>query len=1575
MRKRRILSILTALALCLSLLPATALAVEDVTYLDADGNTASCNSATVVTTSTKEWTGTLSDGAWYVVNSDIIIADRITVTGDVHLILADGCTLTAQQGISVISGNSLTIYGQSEGDGALTAGTAGVADDYDAPTAFYAGIGGVKGNDGVYAHGNITINGGNITAYGGIAAAGIGGGTGLSSKTEINGNITINGGTVNAIGGNQAAGIGCGSQNGVAGGNITITGGTVTAWGGADGAGIGGGKSNDYTPGRSITISGGTVNATGGDRAAGIGSGSDSRVNRSIGTIKINGSANVTAKGGLGAAGIGSSYEGTITGAIQIGGSATVDATGGDSDGAILAAGAGIGSGGNGGKVGNITITGGTVTATGGEGKELASSSGSSRFSGAGIGSGGGLSNASTSNPIIINAGTITANGGTGAAGIGSGSGESTSGDFSTDRTVNDKPVAGKAVIYTDSITDDEDTSDWNGIVFLGNEGTVYGEVSLNRNLNVKKNQTLTVPENATLTLAEGKKLTVQQKGKLIVEEGGALDNLGTITNNGTATIKGTFDGEPITGGGTTTMPPSYGISLVPDIDKNFGSAEVGYAAITPYEVTVTNTGNQSTGELTIALSGNNASSFQLSGGTLFSIAVDSNATFTVAPVTGLGAGTYTAVVTVSGGNNISKSFTVSFTVTAPAPVTYTITATAGEGGSITPSDSVSVTAGDDKTFTITPSAGYEIDDVLVDNDSVKGSLSNNTYTFNNVQNNHNISVTFKETSTITPEPAYVATLTVNGVTTSYETVEDAIDEANSQGGKVTLLDNATLTGGETDSQGLTYTRILKDITLDLGGYTLEYGGNAGFAVNPDVTFTIQNGTYRNTAEEGYGILATKSDYDGPGCTIIIADDAVIEAYDGIVTVGHTKLEVYGKIHATENAIFGSGPQNEVLVENAELTSKKYGIYQQHKDGGSSYTIKNSEITVTGENGYAVCICNEEENIAPTNQGMQKLEIENSTITGYFGIYVEYTDVTVFGDETEVNAAKGYALAVYHRDGEETLGTLSIEDGSFVGEVYIQPDEENDTATATLTISGGNFTDDVREYVVDSMTQDKEGNIVEKVPANNITLDASNLNLYVGDKKTLTATVEPGDATEQTVTWESDNPDVATVDSDGTVTAVGVGTATITAKAGEKEASCEVTVNEIPHQHTYDKDAWAFNAAGHWQQCTDPACPDLEGSKKENAEHSYDDEMDTTCNVCGYVRMVTPPEPETYTVTILNGGFGAEGADSYREGDRVYLYAGRRADYEFAGWWSSDVTLEDADSVYTSFIMPDYPVVVEALWYKEDHTPSVTLPTHDITVDSGSHGDVEVWPEEAKMTTTVTVTAMPDKGYEVDEVFVTDKNGKEITVTDKGDGKYTFRMPNDDVTVEVTFRPISDSSSADPGLTITAPSGWINPFTDVAVTAWYYDAVGYASANGLMGGTSATTFAPESPMNRSMVWTVIARLAGQTITGTTWAEDAKAWAVAQGVSDGTNPDGSVTREELVTMLYRYAGSPEMGVAELGLLGRYPDAASVSDWAQSAFAWALSTGIIDGRDGKLAAGDSVTRAEAATILARFHMLTK
>ena len=316
-------------------------------------------------------------------------------------------------------------------------------------------------------------------------------------------------------------------------------------------------------------------------------------------------------------------------------------------------------------------------------------------------------------------------------------------------------------------------------------------------------------------------------------------------------------------------------------------------------------------------------------------------------------------------------------------------------------------------------------------------------------------------------------------------------------------------------------------------------------------------------------------------------------------------------------------------------------------------------------------------------------------------------------------------------------------------------------------------------------------------------------------------------------------------------------------------------------------------------------------------------------------------------------------------------------------WSSDDETVATVDNGLVTAVGPGTATITAKAGDKEA-TCAVTVTTYfvptqpgagsssyHVSVASAANGKVTVNPAAATAGTLVTVTATPDGGYELASLTVTTVAGQAGPLTAQGNNKYTFTMPAGNVTVTAVFQAEAPAAPTEP----TAPAGWVNPYTDVAVNDWFYDAVGYASANGLMSGTSATTFSPDSPMSRAMVWTVLARAAGQTISGESWAEDARTWAIAQGVSDGTNPDGAVSREELVTMLYRYAGSPEMNVPELALIGNYPDSADVSGWAESAFAWAISKGVIEGRDGKLAAGDSITRAEAATILARFHLLTK
>jgi hypothetical protein len=308
--RRKFISLLLTAAMVLALGPVF---TQDawaggIPYIDEYGKPAMADVVTWITDQTELVAG------WYVVSGNVPIGSRIILTGDVHLILEDGCELTASEGINVAEGYSLTIYGQSGSTGKLTS----------TGNSQQAGIGG----GGDQANGTITINGGTVTANGGDdffgSGAGIGGG-----YHGAGGTVTINGGTIDAQGGIGGAGIGGGISS--PGGEITIKGGTVTVIGGANGAGIGGGGGGGS--GNTITNTGGTIKTKGGDGGgAGIGGG----YSGAGGVIIINGGT-IDAQGSTGGAGIGGGPLGS-GGTITITDS-TVNATGdfdkgiGDGDG------------------------------------------------------------------------------------------------------------------------------------------------------------------------------------------------------------------------------------------------------------------------------------------------------------------------------------------------------------------------------------------------------------------------------------------------------------------------------------------------------------------------------------------------------------------------------------------------------------------------------------------------------------------------------------------------------------------------------------------------------------------------------------------------------------------------------------------------------------------------------------------------------------------------------------------------------------------------------------------------------------------------------------------------------------------------------------------------------------------------------------------------------------------------------------------------------------------------------------------------------------------------------------------
>ena len=161
----------------------------------------------------------------------------------------------------------------------------------------------------------------------------------------------------------------------------------------------------------------------------------------------------------------------------------------------------------------------------------------------------------------------------------------------------------------------------------------------------------------------------------------------------------------------------------------------------------------------------------------------------------------------------------------------------------------------------------------------------------------------------------------------------------------------------------------------------------------------------------------------------------------------------------------------------------------------------------------------------------------------------------------------------------------------------------------------------------------------EIIPVSQITLNEAEASISVGNSETLTATVAPENATIKALKWTSSDEDVATVAPDGTVTAVKAGAATITATAADgsgKSAVCKVTViaDTTPPAHEHSYGDWSKEGTNHWHECTDAACPNQSESIKDKAAHIYDDDADTTCNVCGYVRTVTPEIVPVSQITL-----------------------------------------------------------------------------------------------------------------------------------------------------------------------------------------------------------------------------------------------------------------------------------------------------------------------------------------------------
>ena len=561
-------------------------------------------------------------------------------------------------------------------------------------------------------------------------------------------------------------------------------------------------------------------------------------------------------------------------------------------------------------------------------------------------------------------------------------------------------------------------------------------------------------------------------------------------------------------------------------------------------------------------------------------------------------------------------------------------------------------------------------------------------------------------------------------------------------------------------------------------------------------------------------------------------------------------------------------PETQISLE-AGKTASLFSVPDPVADFVTVTYESANDAIATYENGIVTPVANGKTIVTATvTAGYDGFSVEYSTaveVTGFTEPVETYT-VTV---ETDGNGTASAAPTSAAADTEITLTATANEGYHFKAWQVVAGD---------VTITDNQFVMPAGDVTIKAIFEENPPVIV---PVTGVTLNTSAVTLTVGQRTLLLATVAPETATNQAVRWTSSNPNVATVDSDGTVKAVAAGetTITVTTEDGGKTATCTITVTK--------------------QQGGSTPGSSTSGNKTH-----------TTTN---------PDGSTTTTVTRPDGS--ATQTTQAPNGSSSVVNTAKDGQVEATVTVSQGAVEDAADAVLAP--MPALPVTTDP---GKAPTVTVNLPT-DTAVK------VEI-PVEAATAGTVAVLVKDDGTEEVLKTSYATEDGV-VAALSHGD----------------TVKIVDNSKS----------------FADVPESFWGADAVDFATSHELFNGTSATSFSPNTAMTRGMIVTVLSRLEGvDTTTGSTWYEVGQKWSMERGISDGTNMERSLTREQLATMLYRYAGSPAVSGAITG----FADVSSISDWALDAMTWAVENGILTGSNGKLNPQNNATRAEVAAMLMRF-----
>ena len=515
----------------------------------------------------------------------------------------------------------------------------------------------------------------------------------------------------------------------------------------------------------------------------------------------------------------------------------------------------------------------------------------------------------------------------------------------------------------------------------------------------------------------------------------------------------------------------------------------------------------------------------------------------------------------------------------------------------------------------------------------------------------------------------------------------------------------------------------------------------------------------------------------------------------------------------------------------------------------------------------------------------------------------------------------------------------------------------------------------------------------EAVSVSQITLNKTSTSISVGNSQTLTATVAPENAANKALKWASSDEDVATVAPDGTVTAVKVGTATITATAMDgsgKSATCKVTVTgdttpSQPGGSMGGSSGGSSSGGGGGSSSTTPTKPETatkpDGTKVETVTKPDGTKVETTTGKDGSVTKTetktetkpdgTKVETKNETETNKDGSkvesetrteTKKDGTVTESKTETITSKDGTKSETKSETKTDKNGVTSGKETTKTTMANGSTGMTVTTIENGESKTAAEAKVSSKAVEDAKKNGEAVKAPVEVEASrnsnTAPTVKVELPKG--------TGETKVEIPVSNATPGTVAV-LVHPDGTEEI----VKNSIPTEDGIRLTVNGGATVKIVDNSKDFidtqdhWAKGAIDFVSARGLVNGMTATSYAPNNSTTRAQLWTILARQNDADLTGgATWFENAQNWAKTKGISDGANPNAAINRAQMVTMLWRAAGQPVAGGA-----ASFTDVSADSYYAQ-AVSWAVENGITTGvGGGHFDPTATCTRAQIAAFLAR------